>query len=221
MALNGFIKLHRKMIEWGWYSDCVVKDVFLHILMTANYSDGTYRGYELKAGDAIIGRKRMAQELGFSEQQIRTAIKKLESTGEISIKSTNKFSIVTVENWAFYQCDENLSTNEQPTNNQQITNNQPTSNQQVTTPKEYKNIRIQEYKNARIDDKEINNNYIRARISDSDYEKLVDKFGENTERLLKYAAYKINNREHKTKISDMYSYILSVAEGEFDEETRM
>ena len=125
-ALNGFVKLHRKMIEWGWYSDCVVKDVFLHILMVAAFKPGQYRGHEIQPGQAIIGRKKMAEELGFSEQQVRTALKKLESTGEISIFSTNKFSIVTVENWMFYQGDDNES-------NQQSTNNQPTSNQQSTT----------------------------------------------------------------------------------------
>ena len=128
-ALNGFVKLHRKMIEWGWYSDCVVKDVFLHILMVAAFKPGQYRGHEIQPGQAIIGRKKMAEELGFSEQQVRTALKKLESTGEISIFSTNKFSIVTVENWMFYQGDDNesnqQSTNNQPTINQQVTNNQP------------------------------------------------------------------------------------------------
>ena len=47
-ALNGFVKLHRKMIEWGWYSDCVVKDVFLHILMVAAFKPGQYRGHEIQ-----------------------------------------------------------------------------------------------------------------------------------------------------------------------------
>lgn len=124
-GLNGFIKLHRKLIEWGWYSDCVVKDVFLHILMLANFEEGEYRGYKLLPGDAIIGRKQMSKDLGFSEQQIRTALKKLESTGEISLKTTNRFTIATVVNWDFYQCNEKTPTNNQPTDNQQITNNQP------------------------------------------------------------------------------------------------
>lgn len=127
--LNGFVKLHRKMIEWGWYSDCVVKDVFLHILMVATFKPTQYRGYDLVPGQAVIGRKKMASELGFSEQQIRTALKKLESTGEITLFSTNRFTIATVENWTFYQCDEDVSnqqiTNKQPTDNQQITNKQP------------------------------------------------------------------------------------------------
>ena len=127
--LNGFVKLHRKMIEWGWYSDCVVKDVFIHILMVATFKPTKYLGHDLNPGQAVIGRKKLAKELGFTEQQVRTALKKLESTGEISLFSTNKFTIATVENWEFYQGgddeDNQQSTNNQPTNNQQITNNQP------------------------------------------------------------------------------------------------
>ncbi len=111
-------------------------------------------GYELKAGQAVIGRKKMAAELGFTEQQIRTALKKLESTGEITLFSTNRFTIATVENWEFYQCDKKESnqriTNNQPTDNQQITNNQPTDNQQITTYKERKKERREEGKKERI-----------------------------------------------------------------------
>ena len=116
--MNGFIKLHRKLIEWGWYSDCVVKDVFLHILMTASFRDGQYLGYEIRPGDAIIGTNKLSTALGFSPQQIRTALKKLESTGEISIFSTNRFSIATVVNWGIYQGDEY---DEQQTDNIQAT----------------------------------------------------------------------------------------------------
>ena len=113
------------MIEWGWYSDCVVKDVFIHILMVATFKPTKYLGHDLNPGQAVIGRKKLAKELGFTEQQVRTALKKLESTGEISLFSTNKFTIATVENWEFYQGDSE-------TDNQQITNNQPTDNQQIT-----------------------------------------------------------------------------------------
>lgn len=127
--LSGFVKLHRKMIEWGWYSDSVVKDVFLHLLMVAAWKEGRYLGHEIKPGQAIVGRKKMAQELGFSERQVRTALDKLESTGEIARKTTNKFTIVTIENWEFYQSDNNNSdqqvTSKRPTNDQQMTNKGP------------------------------------------------------------------------------------------------
>ena len=80
--LNGFVKLHRKMIEWGWYSDCVVKDVFLHILIVATFKPAQYRGYDLVPGQAIIGLNKLSKELGFSIQQVRTALKKLEISRE-------------------------------------------------------------------------------------------------------------------------------------------
>lgn len=146
--MNTWVKLHRKFIEWGWYSDSVVKCVFLHLLMTAAYKEGEYRGYKIYPGDVVIGRKKMASDLGFSEQQIRTALKKLESTGEITKKSTNKFTIVTVENWGEYQ---NYQPAEQPTDNQEITNKKPTNNQQVTTSKEIKKVRNKELVNVSND----------------------------------------------------------------------
>jgi DNA-binding transcriptional regulator YhcF (GntR family) len=120
-------------MEWGWYKDPNTKAVFLHLLLTANFKEGEYKGVPLKPGQTIIGRKALAEQLGISEQCVRTALNRLKSTNEITIKSTNKFSVVTVENWAMYQSDESESTNEstntltnnQPTTNQQLTNNQP------------------------------------------------------------------------------------------------
>jgi hypothetical protein len=127
--LNGYIKLYRKLVTWGWYQDSVVKDLFLHFLLTASFKDFVWMGQKMKAGQLITGRKKLAEDLGFTEQQIRTAMEKLKSTGEITTKATNKYTVITVVNWANFQGDEeivtNASTNEQPTNNQQITNKQP------------------------------------------------------------------------------------------------
>ena len=70
-------------------------------------------------------------DTGLTEQQIRTSLAKLQQNGEITVESTNKFSIVTISKYDFYQFREN--------DNQQITNNQPTNNQQITTNKNVKN----------------------------------------------------------------------------------
>ena len=92
----------------------------MHILLTANHHDGEYHGHPVKTGQAVIGRKELAARLKISEQSVRTALKHLESTGEITIKPTNKFSVVTIENWAKYQ-GEDEQINQQA--NQQLTNN--------------------------------------------------------------------------------------------------
>ena len=165
LELNGFIKIHRKLIQWGWYQDNVVKGVFLHLLLTARFCDGVWLGQNIKAGEVVVGTQQMAKDLGFTRQQIRTALNKLKSTNEITIKTTNKYSVVTLVNWADYQTlDEtptnkitNTSTNEQPTSNQQVTNKQP-QRKNDKNDKKVKNIK----------------NYI-------DFNSLISTHSENTE----------------------------------------
>ena len=130
MSNGDWIKLNRKILKWEWYSDNSTRSVFLHALLKANYEPSRYKGHELAIGDVVFGRKKWAEELGLSERQVRTAITHLKETGEIStIKVTNKFTILHVENWEFYQSKEdeatNNMTNERPTTDQQPTNNRP------------------------------------------------------------------------------------------------
>lgn len=140
-SINGFVKLHRKLLQWGWYKDHVVKDLFLHLLLTANFEETEWQGLTLHAGDLVTSYKSLSADLGFSEQQIRTALQKLKTTKEITCKSTNKFTVITVVNWGNYQfVDYCVNTQ----SNIPITNEQQTNNIQITTDKEYKNIRIKE-----------------------------------------------------------------------------
>ena len=80
---------------------------------------------------------------GLTTQQVRTALKNLQSTKEITIKTTNKYSIITICKYEQYQT---FDTNEQQTNNKQITNEQQTNNN---------NGRNKESKNDK-EEKEIN-----------------------------------------------------------------
>jgi DNA-binding transcriptional MocR family regulator len=126
--LNGFIKVHRKLVQWGWYKDSVVKDLFIHLLLTASFRDVEWMGRTIKKGQLVTSNKSLAEELGFSVQQIRTALNKLKSTGEITSEATNKFTVITLVNWEKYQVLEipetNKTTNEQQTSNKQTTNEQ-------------------------------------------------------------------------------------------------
>lgn len=123
--MEGWIKLHRKITEWDWYDDANTFRLFIHLLLLANSKDTKWRGVVIKRGEYLTGRKVLAEELKISEQAIRTSLKHLESTNEIAIKSTNKFSIISICKYEDYQ---GLQPATQPTNNQQVTNEQPTTN---------------------------------------------------------------------------------------------
>ena len=125
---GGYIKLHRNLLDWGWYSDTNTFRVFMHLLLTASYEDNEFRGHKIKAGQVVCGRKQLAQDLGMSERSVRTAIEHLKSTNEITIKTTNRFSIITIEKWGKYQL---METETDHQNDQQAvtqeTNNRPTT----------------------------------------------------------------------------------------------
>ena len=102
-TLNGFIKVHRKLVQWGWYQDYVVKDLFLHLLLTASFKESEWMGRTIQKGQVITSYAHLAADLGFSVKQIRTALNKLKSTGEVASESTNRYTIITVVNWEKYQ----------------------------------------------------------------------------------------------------------------------
>lgn len=152
--MAGYVKLHRKMLNWGWYSDPNTFRVFMHLLLTASYEENEFRGMKLKAGDVVFGRKKLAQELGLSERQVRTAIEHLISTNEITIKTTNRFTVATIENWTKYQShepDTDQRIDQQA--DQQATNKRPTSDH-TQEGKESKKVRIYRdiYKGPTVDD---------------------------------------------------------------------
>lgn len=121
---EGWIKLYRKFNEWEWKKRPNTVALFLHILTSANHKDGNWQGTTVLRGQMVCGRKQLSYDTGLTEQQVRTSLNQLKSTREITIKTTSKFSIITITNWNKYQVD-----------NQQIPNEQPASNQQVTTNK--------------------------------------------------------------------------------------
>ena len=137
MSSNGYVKLFRKMVDWDWYGDPNTKAVFLHLLLTANYKRTRYRGVTLKPGQTVIGRKSLAETLGMSERNVRTALNRLKTTNEIATKATNKFTIVTIVNWELYQYLDDEATNE--------VTNEPSLNR----PASDHTIRKKEYKNKR------------------------------------------------------------------------
>lgn len=121
--MSGWIKIHRQILEWEWYSDTNTFRVFLHLLLKANHKEKKYRGMDLKIGTIITSRDILAMETGLSVRQVRTSLDKLKTTNELTIKTSSQGTIIEVVNYAKYQLTTNETANERPTNDQQTTTN--------------------------------------------------------------------------------------------------
>ena len=137
--MSGWIKIHRKFLDWEWFNKSEAVHLFLYMLIKANHKDAKWQGNDVKRGQFISSLGNISNATGISIQQIRTILKKLEKTNEIELKSTSQFTIVTICKYECYQ-DENETTNKPLTNNQQTTNKQSTTNKNDKKEKNEKEV---------------------------------------------------------------------------------
>jgi len=138
MAENtGWITLHRRILDWEWHAVPEMVSLWIHLLLMANHRDKKWMGIEVKRGQIITGRAALSEKTGLSERMVRSCLARLQKCECISIKTTSRFSIITVLNFDTYQ---NETDAKRPTIDQQSTNNRPTSDQQSTTNNNVNNV---------------------------------------------------------------------------------
>ena len=137
--MSGWIKIHRKFLDWEWFNKSEAVHLFLYMVLKANHKDNKWQGNDVKRGQFISSLGNISSATGITIQQIRTILKKLEKTNEIKVKSTSQFTIVTICKYECYQ-DEEETTNKPITNNQQTTNKQSTTNKNDKKEKNEKEV---------------------------------------------------------------------------------
>ncbi|MCC8069743.1 MAG: hypothetical protein LIO71_08345 [Ruminococcus sp.] len=125
MLKNGFISLWRSILEWEWYDDINTTRLYIHLMLTVSFKDSTWHGVEIKRGSRVSSYEVLSKETNLSVQQIRTILKRLESTGSITRKKYPKFTVFTLNNYDKFQ-----NATGESTGNQQGTNRVSTGNQQ-------------------------------------------------------------------------------------------
>lgn len=135
MSMAGWIKLHRKFLEWEWYHDIPCKVLAIHYLLSANFEDKKWNGIMVKRGQFCFSLASLSSSLGLSVKNIRTANKKLSDCGFCGIQSTNKYSIVTICKYENYQ---GLSSGSRQTNGNHVANEGQSIGKPLATTKESK-----------------------------------------------------------------------------------
>ena len=193
---SGFITMFRKITEWEWYGDPVTSRVFIHLLLTVNWKDARFRGIKVARGSRITGRIQLSAETNLSQQNIRTAIKNLELTSELTRDKTSAGTVFTVVNYDKYQLA-NHQTNHASTTSQPRANHEPTTSQPQPNHNRTKITREQRNK----ENKSVYRSFAHLSLSILDSEKLIAEFGKPK---LDETLDKIENFKNNTKYKSLY-----------------
>ena len=139
MLRNGFIKDHRSLLTWGWFREPNTAHLWEYLRLAANWEAGVFKGRPVGRGQLVTSYPSMAQATGMTVQNVRTAIRHLKQTGEITMQSFRDYSIITVVNYEMYQSDGQAD-------HRPATACQQADGRQLTTIEESKKARKQEGK---------------------------------------------------------------------------
>lgn len=129
-----FIKIFRKMVSWEWYTDVNTTKLFLHCLLMANWKPGRWKGLSYERGQFYTSLDHLSKETGLTVREVRTALAHLKSTNEVTSKTTNKNTLITVVSFDLYQGErqaERQTSDKQATSKrQQYKNNKNNKNKE-------------------------------------------------------------------------------------------
>lgn len=131
-------KLNRDFLQWEWYKREGAVQIYLFLLISANYEPKNWEGITIERGQVVTSVSKICEGTGLSTRKTRTLLKLLEKSHFLTIKSTNKYSIITVCNYDSYE-DGGFKVDKQ-TDNQLTINRQSTDNNIRNNRKNRKNI---------------------------------------------------------------------------------
>ena len=128
MNNEGYIILSRSILDSEVFASQKLLKIWVWCLCKANHKDRFValkigkgeRTVKVKRGQFIFGRHKAEEELFIDGSTIYKIMQRLQVLGNISIKSNNQYSVITICNYNTYQDSTKykVATKEQPSNNQ-------------------------------------------------------------------------------------------------------
>lgn len=194
--MNGWIKLHRKITESPVFDNSNLLKLWLWCLCKATHTEHEVivgkQIIKLLPGQFVFGRFKAAEILNMNDRTVYDYMKLLNKLEMISMKTNNKFTLVTIVNWAVYQGDANelqqqnsqqstICTTQETAIENNIYNNEKTNDKECKKDKENNKVIRHKY-----------GEYLNVLLSDSEFEKLKAEFPsdfkERIENLSSYIA---------------------------------
>lgn len=150
---QGYIKLYRKIRQSPIFNDMQLYRLWTICLTEASHKERDQiigkQTVHLKEGEFVTGRFDITEMYNSGlkpkdkvkgEKTVFRWLETLEKGGYLTIKKTNKFSIVSIDNWGLYQENNGYEVEKEPDNDHQMTIKRPSNDHQMTTNKNVENV---------------------------------------------------------------------------------
>lgn len=195
--MEGYIKLHRKILDNKYWLEPRRKSKFeawIYLLCRAGYKDKELAlgdiDLSLKAGEFVTSQLKLAEELGWNRETVSRYLERLKTDNQIGYRTSNKFTIITICNWATYQNQDKINPATEPTT-------EPTTNQHQISIKSSTNNKDKKEKNENKDKERFLEFVL---LTKEEHKKLVAQFGEvMTKELIEILNNGIGAKDYKYK----------------------
>lgn len=196
---NGWIKLHRMILDKPLWEDQNATRVFFWILMNVDYQTGI----------GTFGRTQIARGTGLKNSTVYKVATRLQEKYQVlSIKSNNHFSEISVLNWAKYQQgDQEVAST--------VQEKEHVTSKESSTIKEYKEIKNKEIKKESIEKENLSFSYL-ENIPEQDVEYFVQTW-DLTKSQLQIKAEQLADycRAHNRKYKDYKAFLRNAVSKDF------
>ena len=100
---NSWIKLPRNFVNWSWYHDANMVQLYLYLLLNANVYNVKYNDITIKRGECLVSLNHLSKETGISLQKLRTGLARLQRTKEIEYKKLQNGRIIVLADFNKFQ----------------------------------------------------------------------------------------------------------------------
>lgn len=104
---EGWIKLHRKILDNQIAAKPMYAWLWVTLLLMANHEDKKFifncKSQIVKRGQVLTGREKLSTQTGISATTVENILRYLEKEGQIGQQKTNKFRLITLNNYDTYQ----------------------------------------------------------------------------------------------------------------------
>lgn len=96
-----YVKLNKNITTFEWFQRHTPLVVYIALNCMANDEDGVDKGVSVKRGQVVTTLATLSATCGLTTSKIRTALMRLQKSGNISVETTNSYSVVTINDYCY------------------------------------------------------------------------------------------------------------------------